>query len=518
MTNSAASLRSDSSSTKATAWAWGVCWLMFVVTVLNYMDRQAIAIVGPKIKAEFHLTNADFGWVLAAFAMSYAFFQVPAGYLVDRWNVRWVYAGAVAWWSLAAIAAAYSPTLGFLMVFRALLGLGEAFNWPCALRVTRTILPPSARSLGNGIFNSGAAFGAVLTPLVVTPIEALYGWRKAFLIVGAFGFLWVGVWIALMGGKNRHLFSGRTTSPDRSDATRRLSLNARFAFAALGLSSFVVGIAFYQYKIQVANPLAEAIWVAIAWFMTGLLVVARFLPENALKGADWAESLGEVVRSRRFWVLMVVSISINVCWHFLLSWLPTYIKEDLKTPDWLQAIAIPLAGGLGQLFGDQIKSATVGTTLLITLPFLAADLGNLIGGGSARILSAYGFSAVHSRLIVMGFCTFVISSGMWVGKAGNSYLAIYLLSLMAMGSAAFMANYFSFAQEASFRHTGLVVGILGAFGNLFAARFLAYAGAEKDATGGFAMIFVIVGLMPFVGLGTLLLGWGKDPLEMADSA
>ena len=81
-----------------------------------------------------------------------------------------------------------------------------------------------------------------------------------------------------------------------------------------------------------------------------------------------------------------------------------------------------------------------------------------------------------------------------------------------------MANYFSFAQEASFRHTGLVVGILGAFGNLFAARFLAYAGAEKDATGGFAMIFVIVGLMPFVGLGTLLLGWGKDPLEMADSA
>ena len=73
---------------------------MFASTVLNYMDRQTIALVGPQIKQEFHLSNADFGWVLAAFSLTYALFQVPAGYLVDRWNVRWAYAGAVAWWSL----------------------------------------------------------------------------------------------------------------------------------------------------------------------------------------------------------------------------------------------------------------------------------------------------------------------------------------------------------------------------------------------------------------------------------
>ena len=99
--------------------------------------------------------------------MTYALFQVPAGYLVDRWDVRRVYAGAVAWWSLAAAALAFSPTLGILMVFRALLGVGESFNWPCALRATSAVLPPADRGLGNGIFNSGAAVGAVLTPLVV---------------------------------------------------------------------------------------------------------------------------------------------------------------------------------------------------------------------------------------------------------------------------------------------------------------------------------------------------------------
>ena len=114
------------------AWAWGICWLMFASTVLNYMDRQAIALVGPQIKERFVLDNAGFGWVLAAFQLTYAFFQWPAGYVVDRWDVRRTYAGAVLWWSLAGIATAFAPTLGILMVFRALLGMGESFNWPCA--------------------------------------------------------------------------------------------------------------------------------------------------------------------------------------------------------------------------------------------------------------------------------------------------------------------------------------------------------------------------------------------------
>ena len=489
--------------TKASAWAWGLCWLMFVVTVLNYMDRQAIAIVGPKIKAEFSLTNADFGWVLAAFAMSYAFFQVPAGYLVDRTNLRWVYAGAVTWWSLAAIAAAYSPTLALLMVFRAVLGVGEAFNWPCALRATRTILPPSSRSLGNGIFNSGAAVGAVLTPLIVTPISEIYGWRKAFLIVGILGFVWVAVWLVVLGGKHRGVFAGRKVVADTSEFAPRLSASATFAFRALVASSVFIAAFSYRYGLT-------AIWLAIAWFMIGLLVVARTLPTKSLEGSDWAMSLGEVVRIRRFWVLMVVTISINVCWHFLLNWLPTYIKEDLVPPGWLASIAVPVADALGGVFGNVVGSRTVGTTLLITLPFLAADFGNLIGGAGSRILAGKGFTPVHSRMIVMGACAIVISSGAWVGRTGNSYMAIYLLSFMAMGTAAFMANYFSFAQEASAKHTGLIVGILGAFGNLFAAGFLPLAGAVKDATGGFGPIFITVALMPFVGLAALVIGWGRE--------
>ena len=81
--------------------------------------------------------------------MTYALFQVPAGYLVDRWDLRWSYAAAVAWWSLAAIATAIVPSLGWLVLCRALLGIGESFNWPCALRVTARILPPQIAALAT---------------------------------------------------------------------------------------------------------------------------------------------------------------------------------------------------------------------------------------------------------------------------------------------------------------------------------------------------------------------------------
>ena len=97
-------------------WEWGVCWLMFASTTLNYMDRQAVSLVRPLIKAEYRLGEEDFGWVLAAFYLTYALFQVPAGYLADRRDVRMVYAMAVAWWSLAGIATAFAPSLAILLI------------------------------------------------------------------------------------------------------------------------------------------------------------------------------------------------------------------------------------------------------------------------------------------------------------------------------------------------------------------------------------------------------------------
>lgn len=486
---------------RARAWAWSVCWLMFASTVLNYMDRQAMTLVGTQIKGEFRLTNVDFGWVLAAFQLSYALFQVPAGFLVDRWNVRWTYAGAVAWWSLAGMAAAYSPNLAILLVMRALLGMGESFNWPCALRVTATILPPADRSLGNGIFNSGAAIGAVITPVVVTLLTARYGWRTSFVAVGTLGFVWVFIWLIAVGGPHRHHFAGRKAAgrlpEDELDAPRAgLSLVATIAFSGVTMASILLAVS----SIWIGRP---AIWWGIALLMVGLLVTALVLPLSSLKGADWAESLGIVVRQRRFWILVLVSVTINVCWHFLVNWLPTYLKEDRDL-----AGLVPLAQRFNALIRQEGSTKDLAVGLLTAVLFLAADFGNLVGGAASRWLTRRGTTPTRARATVMIGCTLLIPSGVWVGLIQSDALVVLLIGLMAMGTAAFMANYFSFAQEVSARHTGLIVGILGGLGNLCAAGFHPVAGAVKDSIGSFAPIFVLVGLLPFLGLGALVFGWG----------
>jgi ACS family hexuronate transporter-like MFS transporter len=471
---------------RADAWAWAVCWLMFAGTVLNYMDRQAISIVGKPIREEFGLDAAGFGWVMAVFLLSYALFQVPAGYLADRWDLRKTYAGAVAWWSLAGLGAAFSPTLGGLLILRALLGVGESFNWPCALRVTARILPPADRSLGNGIFNSGAAVGAVVTPVTVTLLTKQFGWRTSFAVLGSLGFVWVAAWLALAGGAHKgRLVGAAKPKPDAPldlpEPKAGLSPAARAGFGGVVAAALLVAASAVRFGLP-------ALTWAVAVLMFGLLLAALALPEPALAGRAWAESLGQVVRRRRFWVMVVVSVSINVCWHFLVNWMPTYLQEDR-----------------GMTF--------LASGLWTAVPFLAADLGNLGGGALSRWLAHRGLDPVRARTAVMALCTLIISTGAWVGLAQSQTLVIVLLGLMAMGTAAFMANYFAFTQDVLPRHTGLIVGYLGGLGNLGAAGIVALAGIVKVRTGSFWPIFVLVGLVPFLGLGTLVAGWGRGEAE-----
>jgi MFS transporter, ACS family, hexuronate transporter len=464
----------------ANAWAWGLCWLMFASTVLNYMDRQTITLLKDQIETAFSIkSDVDFGWVLAAFSMTYALFQVPAGYLVDRFDLRWSYAAAVAWWSLAAMAIALVPSLGMLIFCRALLGVGESFNWPCALRVTARVLPPADRSLGNGIFNSGAAVGAVVTPFVVTNLTILLGWRAAFLATGALGFVWVAAWLVLVQGPQRRLLA-REIRPKPVDLGNELTQpgltsTVQGAFGLVLLAAAGLGLAAFRWGLSY-------VWLSIALAILGPLVVALVMPLDQLKGADWAISLGEIVRIRRFWIMVLVSVSINICWHVLINWTPTYLKDER---------------------GLEFKAGN----FLSAIPFLAADAGNLGGGWLSRRLAARGRTAVRARQLVMSLCAPLILSGISVTMAPNVTMAVVLLSVMAAGTAAYMANYFAFTQEVSSRHTGLIVGYLGGIGNLFVAGSQPVAGLVKDRTGSLSWIFLVIGLTPLVGLIALWWGW-----------
>jgi MFS family permease len=465
---------------------------MFASTVLNYMDRQTVSLLREPISTAFGITaEVDFGWVLAAFYLTYAVFQIPAGYLVDRWDLRWSYAAAVLWWSLAAVATAMAPTLGLLIVCRTLLGVGESFNWPCALRVTARILPPSDRSLGNGIFNSGAALGAVVTPGVVTLLTQFFGWRSSFVVIGSAGFVWVAAWLILIPSDYRRLLVRQDRKERREDDVLeagpirpQLSSEVSAAFAGILALAITVTWAAFRYGYGLT-----AVWLGIAVALLGPLVVAAVVPEDLLQGAGWAASLGAIARNRRFWIMVVVSVSINICWHFLVNWIPTYLKKER---------------------GLQFATGNV----LSTIPFLVSGGGNLLGGWLARQFAASGWSAVRSRQLVMILVTpIIIAAGLSIGLAANHTVAVILLSVMAFGTTAYMANFFSFSQDVSTRHTGLVVGYLGGIGNLFVAGIVPLAGKIKDLTGSFTLVFFLVSLAPSIGLVTLLWSWHEQKGE-----
>lgn len=174
---------------------WFTIILLFLATVLNYLDRQTISVAAPVIREEMNLSLEQVGLLFSAFFWVYAIFQTIAGIMIDRMNVKWAYAIAVAGWSLAG--AAGGLAVGFISLFmlRGLLAVFESANWPAALRVVTRTIPPNQRTLANGIFQSGTSIGALIAPPIMIFLIAQYSWRFGFVAVGLVGLLWVALWL-----------------------------------------------------------------------------------------------------------------------------------------------------------------------------------------------------------------------------------------------------------------------------------------------------------------------------------
>jgi MFS transporter, ACS family, hexuronate transporter len=184
---------------------WWICILLFLATAIIYLDRQVMALTAEKIIAEFGLTKEGFGQILAVFRYSYGLFQIFGGFLVDAHGPGIVFPTASGLWAVSGLLTGLASTVTMLTGFRLLLGVGESVNWSCALKVTNALLPPKDRPLANGIFNSGAAVGALLAPVIVTLITVHFGWRAAFVATGTVGGLWVIVWLWYTRGSSEQL-------------------------------------------------------------------------------------------------------------------------------------------------------------------------------------------------------------------------------------------------------------------------------------------------------------------------
>jgi ACS family hexuronate transporter-like MFS transporter len=174
---------------------WWIGGLLFLSTVVNYLDRQTLSVLAPHLKDEFHWSNRDFALVVIAFRAAYAVMQTVGGRLVDRLGTRNGLSLSVLFYSLAAIATSFAGGLRSFCAFRFLLGAGEAANWPAATKAVSEWFPRRERGWAVALFDSGSSIGAAIAPALVLFLLGRFGhWRPAFVIVGTLGFLWLVLW------------------------------------------------------------------------------------------------------------------------------------------------------------------------------------------------------------------------------------------------------------------------------------------------------------------------------------
>src|ERR1044072_1226462 len=177
---------------------WTPAASMLAVSLISYIDRPTLALLAPTILKETGLSGEQYGFIISAFSIAYMLSNPLWGRILDRAGLRRGMAAAVACWTVASVAHAFASGLWSFGAARAALGFGEGATFPGGLRAVVQTLPPEQRGRGLAVAYSGGSLGAVITPLVVTPIFLWWGWRAAFWFTGIIGLAWLALW-AMVG-------------------------------------------------------------------------------------------------------------------------------------------------------------------------------------------------------------------------------------------------------------------------------------------------------------------------------
>lgn len=189
---------------KRSGYRWRICALLFFATTLNYMDRHVLSILAPDLQQAIGWSEIEYGYIVAAFQAAYGMGVVLIGKLLDHKGVRILFAAAVSVWSLAGMAHAFAGSVAGFAASRFALGLGEAANFPAALRTVSEWFPAKERALVAGIFNAGSNVGIIAAALLVPWIALQYGWQWAFAGIGLLGFVWIFFWLLTYQKPEQH--------------------------------------------------------------------------------------------------------------------------------------------------------------------------------------------------------------------------------------------------------------------------------------------------------------------------
>ncbi len=284
---------------------WQIAGLLCLITAINYLDRQALAIAGPHIIDLFELSNTQFGAIGSVFLLAYGIGQLITGSLVDRFGARRSFRFAVIVWSLAGMLHAAGRGFWSFFALRALLGVAESMNLPAAIKVVAEWFPSAERSMAVGVVTAGIGLGAIIAPLLLVWLIIAFGWQWAFIVPGAAGFVWLVAWNAIYDSPEQH--AGLCADE------RKLILEGRESSADIVR--------------------------AVSW--TGFM---RFL------------------RYREVWGLMLSRLVSDGAFYFFVAWLPLYLTQERGFN--LQALAVSVvipfvAADLGSLFGGWLGTRLI---------------------------------------------------------------------------------------------------------------------------------------------------------------
>ena len=468
-----------------TNWRWWICSLLFVATTVNYLDRQVLSLTYKEfIAPEFHWTDADYGTITSLFSIFYAIACLFAGKFVDWMGTKKGYLIAIGVWSLGAVLHAgcgiattwfvdgidsvealraveagsnIALTISTVSVYlfllcRGILALGEAGNFPAAIKTTAEYFPKKDRAFATSIFNAGASVGALAAPLLIPPLAKHFGWEMAFIIIGGLGFIWMFLWQFMYDKpeKSKHVNEAELEyiHQDELEEENSPSLSKKKADVRSGESSS-------SEPEEQAIPMLQCFKYKQTWSFA----IGKFLTDGV--------------------------------WWFFLFWAPAYFQDQFNAP----------------------ASSPLGQGLIFTL-YAIVTVISLFGGYLPKLfVEKKGMHPYNGRMLAMllfAFFPLVALAAQPLGAMSPWWPAI-LIGLAGAGHQAWSANIFSTVGDmfpkstiASITGIGAMAGGIGSMiiqkvaGNLFtyaegqgaAFHFMGFEG--KPA--GYFIMFCFCGL------------------------
>ncbi len=309
-------------ASRAGAYRWRICALLFVATAVNYVDRQMIGVLKPTMQAELGWHESQYADIVFWFQAAYALGYLAMGRFIDRVGARIGYAASFTLWTLAHMAHGLARGVTGLALARVALGIGESGNFPGSLKAVTEWFPQRERALAVGILNAGANVGAVLTPLIVPAITLAYGWRMAFIATGALSFLWLGAWLATYRHPAAHskvsaeelalIDEGKAETAGESLSWRALlGLRATWAVA---IAKFLTDPIWWMYLFWLPDFLGKRYGLNLASFGPPLVAIYLMSDIGSVTGG-WASSRllarGWTANRARKTVMLVCAVAVT---------------------------------------------------------------------------------------------------------------------------------------------------------------------------------------------------------------